>query len=156
MDAPDRLPGGLCIDHIGIAVVPGSLDAQLLLFKTLGFSEISREDILEPDLVREVLLRAPEGQCAIQLLEPLRPSSPIARQIEKNGGRGGIAHLAFCVADIQKTFDSMKSRGFRLVDQAPRPGSQGTSVFFVHPKTTDHAYLGFVLEIVQHSAKVSG
>lgn len=156
MDEPGPLPDGLCIDHIGIAVVPGCLGAQLLLFETLGFAEISREDISEPDLVREVHLRAPGAECAIQLLEPLHSSSPIARHIEKNGGRGGIAHVAFRVPDIRKAFDSMKSSGFRVVDPAPRAGSQGTSVFFVHPKTTDHTCLGFVLEFMQPSATVSG
>ena len=47
-----------------------------------------------------------------------------------------MAHVAFRVADIQKAFDYMKANGFKIIDKAPRKGSRGTTVFFVHPKTT--------------------
>jgi methylmalonyl-CoA/ethylmalonyl-CoA epimerase len=147
-----ELPGVLCVDHIGIAVRPGELEAQVLLYRTLGFAEIHREDMAAPDQAREVLLRPPGGGTAIQLLEPLHISSPIARFIQKNGGRGGVAHVAFQVSDIQAAFHSMQANGFIMVDATPRCGSRGTQVFFVHPKTTQQTSLGFLLEIVQHRA----
>jgi methylmalonyl-CoA/ethylmalonyl-CoA epimerase len=144
--------GVLCVDHIGIAVRPGELEAQVLLYRTLGFAEMHRDDIAAPDQVREVLLQPPGPGSAIQLLEPLHTSSPISRFIERNGGRGGVAHLAFRVTDIQAAFESMQANGFIMVDAAPRSGSRGTQVFFVHPKTTQQTSLGFLLEIVQHRA----
>jgi methylmalonyl-CoA/ethylmalonyl-CoA epimerase len=76
----------------------------------------------------------------------------VAKQIEKNGGRGGLAHVALRVADIQKAFDFLKANGFKTIDQCPRPGSRGTMVFFVHPKTTDQAALGYLIEVVQEGA----
>ncbi len=85
----------------------------------------------------------------MQLLEPLSAESPVAKQIEKNGGRGGFAHIALRVADIQKAFGYLKEKGFQIIDAAPRPGSRGTTVFFVHPKTTETTALGYLIEVVQ-------
>ena len=45
------------------------------------------EDVLGGDQVREVLLQVGSGPNLVQLLEPLTPESPVAKQIEKNGGR---------------------------------------------------------------------
>ena len=43
----------------------------------------------------------------------------------------------------------MKENGFKIIDKAPRKGSRGTTVFFVHPKTTEAAAFGYLLEVVQ-------
>jgi len=56
------------------------------------------------------------------------------------------------LADIQKAFDYMKSTGFKVLDAAPRKGSRGTMVFFLHPKTTEAAAFGYLLEVVQEGA----
>jgi len=114
------------------------------MYKTLGFQQIHREDVLGTDQVREVLLQIGEGPNLIQLLEPLSDESPVAKLIERNQGRGGFAHLALRVADIQAAFDHMKESGFHMIDKAPRPGSRGTTVFFVHPKS-----LGYLVEVVE-------
>jgi len=147
-DRIEQVPGFLFIDHVAVSVTPGELEAQVALYKALGFEELHREDVLGTDQVREVLLQMGSGPNRIQLLEPLTPTSPIARQIQRNGGRGGLAHLAFRVSDIQKAFAQMKHQGFQIVDQAPRRGSRGTTVFFVHPKGAA-AGLGYLLEVVQ-------
>jgi methylmalonyl-CoA/ethylmalonyl-CoA epimerase len=57
------------------------------------------------------------------------------------------------VADIQVAFDDLKARGFRIIDPAPRRGSRGTTVFFVHPKTTEAAAFGYLLEVVQEGRR---
>jgi methylmalonyl-CoA/ethylmalonyl-CoA epimerase len=46
----------------------------------------------------------------------------------------------------------MKDRGFKIIDKAPRKGSRGTTVFFLHPKTTEAAAFGYLLEVVQEGA----
>jgi methylmalonyl-CoA/ethylmalonyl-CoA epimerase len=115
----------------------------------MGFREVHREDVLGSDQVREVLLRVGDGPNLVQLLEPLNAASPVAKLLEKNGGRGGLAHVALRVTDIQKAFDHLKKNGFRIIDAAPRKGSRGTKVFFVHPKTTDAAAFGYLIEVVQ-------
>lgn len=144
-----EVPGFVCFDHVALSVRPGELDAHVDAYKALGFTEVHREDVLGTDQVREVLLQVGHGPNLVQLLEPLTPESPVAKQIEKNGGRGGMAHVALRVTDIQAAFDDLKAKGFRIIDAAPRRGSRGTTVFFVHPKTTEAATFGYILEVVQ-------
>lgn len=143
------VPGFLFVDHVAIACRAGELEGQVRAYKLLGFEEIHREEVYGGDQVREVLLRIGDGPNLIQLLEPLNENSPVAKLIEKNGGRGGFAHVAFRVADIHKAFDSMKENGFNIIDKAPRPGSRGTMVFFVHPKSRADAPFGFLIEVVE-------
>ena len=46
----------------------------------------------------------------------------------------------------------MKHNGFKIIDKAPRKGSRGTTVFFVHPKTTETAAFGYLIEVVQEGS----
>jgi methylmalonyl-CoA/ethylmalonyl-CoA epimerase len=147
-----EVPGFLFFDHVAISVKPGELESHVQAYRTMGFEEVHREDVLGGDQVREVLLRVGSGPNLVQLLEPLGPESPVAKQIEKNGGRGGLAHIALRVADAAKAFEYLKAHGFKIIDKAPRPGSRGTTVFFVHPKTTETAAFGYLLEVVQEGA----
>ena len=144
-----QVPGFLCVDHVAVAVKPGELEQHVAAYQAMGFTEVHREDVLGKDQVREVLLRIGEGPNLMQLLEPLTAESPVAKQIEKAGGRGGFAHVAFRVADIQAAYDHLKANGFQILDAAPRKGSRGTTVFFVHPKTTAAAAFGYLIEVVQ-------
>ncbi len=143
------VPGFQCVDHVAIAVKTGDLEAQANAYKLLGFREVHREEVQGGDQVRELLLQIGDGPNLVQLLEPLGPGSPVQRLIDKNGGRGGFAHVAFRVADIQAAFDYMKATGFNIIDKAPRKGSRGTTVFFVHPKSREDAAFGFLVEVVQ-------
>jgi methylmalonyl-CoA/ethylmalonyl-CoA epimerase len=52
--------------------------------------------------------------------------------------------VAFRVKSAQKAFEEMTAKGFHIIDAAPRPGSRGTTVFFVHPKS-----FGYLMEIVE-------
>ncbi len=143
------VPGVVCVDHVAIAVRTGELEAQVQAYRLLGFTEIHREEVHGVDQVREVLLQIGGGPNLIQLLEPLSADSPVQKLIDRNGGRGGFAHVAFRVADIQRAFAAMKASGFSIIDRAPRKGSRGTTVFFVHPKSRQDAAFGFLVEIVQ-------
>jgi methylmalonyl-CoA/ethylmalonyl-CoA epimerase len=144
-----NVPGILHVDHVAIAVKQGDLEAQVAAYKLLGFTEIHREEVLGTDQVREVLLRIGEGPNLIQLLEPLNEHSPVHKLLEKNGGRGGFAHVAFRVRSAQAAFDAMTRQGFHIIDKRPRKGSRGTTVFFVHPKSLDSSPFGFLIEIVE-------
>ena len=148
----DGIPGILFIDHIAIAVTQGSLEEQVKAYEMLGFREIHREEVLGTDQVRESLMRVGTSPNLVQLLEPLNADSPVAKTIEKNGGRGGLAHVAFRVKNAQETFEAMRLAGFRLIDSAPRRGSRGTTVFFVHPKSREKNPFGVLIEIVEDPA----
>ena len=144
-----ELPGFLFVDHIAIAVCSGDLEAQLKMYRLMGFREMHREEMGGTDQVLEVLLQIGESQNLIQLLEPLSADSPVQKQIDRNGGRGGLAHVGLRVKSAQAAFDFLKAQGFRIVDDAPRPGSRGTTVFFIHPKSHQDAPFGVLYEIVE-------
>ncbi len=143
------VPGILFVDHVAIAVKQGDLDNQVNAYEMLGFHEIHREEVHGSDQVREVLLRIGDGPNLIQLLEPLSPESPVQKTIDKNGGRPGLAHVAFRVESAQRAFDAMQAGGFQMIDKAPRGGSRGTTVFFVHPKSRTETPFGVLFEIVE-------
>lgn len=143
------VPGIKFVDHVAIAVKQGELDGQVKAYEMLGFREIHREEVLGGDQVREALLQVGDGPNLIQLLEPLTPDSPVQKLIERNGGRGGLAHVAFRVENAQTAYDAMKASGFQLIDKAPRKGSRGTTVFFVHPKSRADNPFGLLIEIVE-------
>ncbi|HTM15356.1 MAG TPA: VOC family protein [Terracidiphilus sp.] len=145
----DCIPGIQFVDHVAIAVRPGELEGQVRAYESLGFRTIHREEVWGSDQVREVLMQVGEGPNLIQLLEPLNSDSPIAKLIAKNGGHGGLAHVAFRVENARIAFESLQNKGFRIVDPAPRPGSRGTTVFFVHPKSKAESPFGVLIEIVE-------
>lgn len=152
ISADDELklvPGIKFVDHVAIAVKQGDLDGQVQAYKMLGFREVHREEVYGADQVREALLQVGDGPNLIQLLEPLSPESPVQKLMERNGGRGGLAHVAFRVESAQAAFDAMKASGFQLIDKAPRKGSRGTTVFFVHPKSRPDNPFGMLIEIVE-------
>lgn len=145
------VPGLKFIDHVAISVPQGQLDLQVAAYERLGFKVLHREDVPAPHLVREVLLQIGDSDNLIQLLEPLSPESPVAKQIEKNGGRGGLAHVAFRTDDIDAQYAAMKEEGFQMT-QEPGPGSRGTKVFFVHPKSHPEGAFGVLYEVVQEGS----
>jgi methylmalonyl-CoA/ethylmalonyl-CoA epimerase len=144
-----KVPGFQFVDHVAIAVKQGELDGQVAAYQKLGFTEIHREEVRGTDQVREALLQIGSGPNLIQLLEPLTADSPVQKLIERNGGRGGFAHIAFRVNNAKTAFDYMTENGFNIIDKAPRPGSRGTTVFFVHPKSRNDNPFGFLIEIVE-------
>jgi methylmalonyl-CoA/ethylmalonyl-CoA epimerase len=144
-----KVPGIKFVDHVAIAVRQGELESQVKAYELLGFKEIHREEVLGGDQVREALLKIGDGPNLIQLLEPLTADSPVQKTIDKNGGRGGLTHIGFRVANAQQAFEAMQAAGFRIIDKAPRKGSRGTTVFFVHPKSREENPFGVLFEIVE-------
>jgi len=150
-DLQGEIPGFLFVDHIAIAVPTGTLDAQVAAYALMGLREIHREEIGGGDKVREALLQIGDGPNLIQLIEPMSAESPVAKAIERNGGKGGLNHVGFRVQDAQVAFDALKAKGFRILDAAPRPGSRGTTVFFMHPKALEDAPFNVLIEVVQEN-----
>lgn len=146
---PTEIPGFLFIDHIAIAVRAGELESQVNAYQQLGFCEVHREVVRGSDQVNEVLLRIGNSPNLIQLLEPLNTGSPVQKWIDRNGGKGGMAHIGFRVSDIQVAFSYLKSQGFNIIDSEPRPGSRGTTVFFIHPKSKPESPFYVLIEVVE-------
>ena len=142
-------PGFLYVDHIAIAVCTGELENHVKMYRQIGFKELHREEIEGTDQVREVLLKIGDSPNLIQLLEPLSTDSPVQKQIDRNKGRGGLVHVGLRVKNAQAAFDFLKAKGFQIIDKAPRPGSRGTTVFFLHPKSHDDTPFGVLYEVVE-------
>ena len=127
------------IDHVAIAV--RDLDGAVEYYRaTYGVDPVHRE-VVDNDGVEEVLLRVADSY--IQLLTPVRDDSPVAKYLDKNGE--GIHHIAYRVDDCAAALDRVKREGHRVIDEVPRPGSRGTTVAFLHPKTA----FGTLIELVQ-------
>ena len=145
----NELPGFIYVDHIAIAVCKGEMENHVKMYKQIGFKELHREEIEGSDQVREVLLKIGENPNLIQLLEPMSSDSPVQKQIDRNNGRGGLAHVGLRVKNAQEAFDFLKAKGFNIIDKAPRRGSRGTTVFFLHPKSHDDTPFGVLYEVVE-------
>jgi methylmalonyl-CoA/ethylmalonyl-CoA epimerase len=127
------------IDHVAIAV--RDLDGAVEYSRaTYGVDPVHRE-VVDNDGVEEVLLRVADSY--IQLLTPVRDDSPVAKYLDKNGE--GIHHIAYRVDDCAAALDRVKREGHRVIDEVPRPGSRGTTVAFLHPKTA----FGTLIELVE-------
>jgi methylmalonyl-CoA/ethylmalonyl-CoA epimerase len=127
------------IDHVAIAVA--DLEAAIDFYQRAFGATVTHREVVESDGVEEALLRVADSY--VQLLTPTRPDSPVAKAIEKRGE--GLHHVGYRVADCAAALEAMKAAGAIAIDEAPRPGSRGTTVAFIHPKS---AY-GTLIELVQ-------
>jgi methylmalonyl-CoA epimerase len=127
------------IDHVAIAVF--DLEAAIAYYADTFGCEVEHRETVDKDGVEEALLRVADSY--IQLLTPTRDDSPVAKYMEKKGE--GIHHIGYRVADCGAALDAVKAQGHKVIDDAPRPGSRGTTVAFVHPKTA----FGTLIELVQ-------
>jgi methylmalonyl-CoA/ethylmalonyl-CoA epimerase len=127
------------INHLGIAT-KGIDEALKFWSDALGLENVHTE-IVEDQKVRVAML--PIGESRVELLEPTSDDSPISKFLEKRGP--GIHHIAVEVDDIEAALARLKSRGMRLIDEAPRIGAEGCLVAFIHPSSAN----GVLLELVQ-------
>ena len=72
----------------------------------------------------------------MELLVSTEPDGPIAKFIERNGGKGGFQHVAFRVENIDEALAELKEKGVKLIDETPRIGAAGCKIAFLHPKAT--------------------
>lgn len=121
------------IEHVGIAVT--SLEEAIPFYENLlGFKCFAIEEVADQK-VKTAFFQV--GQTKIELLEATAPESAIAKFIEKNGGRGGIQHIAFAVQDgVANALAEVQEKGGRVIDAVPRRGAEGLNIAFLHPKTT--------------------
>ena len=127
------------IDHIAIAVK--DLEAAIAYYQNAFGETVDHREDVESDGVEEALLKVAESY--IQLLTPTRPDSPVAKAIEKRGE--GLHHIGYRVNNCAEALAAMIAAGATAIDKAPRPGSRGTTVAFMHPKGS----FGTLIELVQ-------
>jgi len=127
------------IDHVAIAV--NDLEAAVDYYRQAYGVEVEHREVVERDGVEEALIRVADSY--IQLLTPVRADSTVAKFLERKGE--GIHHVGYRVDDCAEALERVKALGYQVLDDAPRPGSRGTTVAFVHPKTA----FGTLIELVE-------
>ena len=127
------------VEHIGIAV--NSLSVSVPLFERLLNTGCYKTETVESEAVATAFFQT--GETKIELLESTKEDGVIQRFIEKKGE--GIHHIAFGVEDIVAEMERLKSEGFTLLNETPKPGADNKLVCFLHPKGTN----GVLIELCQ-------
>jgi methylmalonyl-CoA/ethylmalonyl-CoA epimerase len=132
------------IDHVGIAV--RDLDEAMDFYRERYGMTVVHEETNEEQGVREAMVAVGDSGSCIQLLAPLNESSTIAKFLDRSGP--GIQQLAYRVTDVDAVGAVLRERGLRLLYDAPRRGTAGSRVNFVHPKDAG----GVLIELVEPAA----
>jgi methylmalonyl-CoA/ethylmalonyl-CoA epimerase len=135
----------VCIDHVGVAVP--DLDEAIAFYRdTFGMQTVHQE-INEDQGVREAMVAVADTEQRIQLLAPIDESSTIAKFLDRNGP--GLQQVAYRVTDVEASAAALREKGLRLLYDAPRRGTAGSRVNFVHPKDAG----GVLVELVEPAAE---
>jgi methylmalonyl-CoA/ethylmalonyl-CoA epimerase len=142
LDVPEHL--FTAIDHVGIAV--RDLDAAIELYETTFGMRLVHQETNEEQGVREAMVAVGDSGSCLQLLAPLTAESTIATFLERSGP--GMQQLAYRVTDVEAVSAILRERGVRLLYDAPRRGTAGSRINFVHPKDAG----GVLVELVEPAA----
>ncbi len=137
-------PVVLGLHHVAIAV-PSIADARVVYETALGMRGTEVEHVADQRVDVLVLFA---GEQRIELVEPSTDDSPISKFLERSGGRAGLHHVAWHVADVAHAISNVKAAGVQMIDDAPRAGSHHTRIAFLHPRSTG----GVLLELVEDPA----
>jgi methylmalonyl-CoA epimerase len=126
-----------------VAIVVKSIEETLGFYRdTFGVEETAIEEI--PDQgVRATLI--PIGGSQLELIQPVKPDTGVARFLESRGE--ALHHICLEVEDLQGKLNALDSKGYRLIDKAPREGLAGM-IAFLHPKSTR----GILIELVDKAS----
>jgi len=127
------------LDHVGIAVT--DLGAARALYEQVLGLEVTQEEVIEDQGVHELLLRS--GDAFVQLVAPLSPDTPVGRFLANRGE--GVHHIGYAVPDVAAAIADLRTQGVEVIAPAPRIGSGGTTIAFLHPKSMQ----GVLVELVQ-------
>ena len=127
------------IDHIAIAVNDVEASAKIYQ-KALGIDEIEFETV-ESEGVKVAILPMENGR--IELIQPTNDESPIKKFLDKKGQ--GLHHMALETDNIESDVERMEGCGVQFLGKV-RPGSAGTKVTFIHPKSLE----GVLAELCSH------
>ena len=134
------------IEHVGIAVA--SLEQAIPFYEKLLNTKCYKIEEVADQHVKTAFLKV--GETKIELLEATSDESAIAKFIAKNGGHGGIQHMAFAVEDgLANALNELQEKGERVIDKTPRKGADGLNIAFVHPKST----CGALIELCENLNK---
>jgi methylmalonyl-CoA/ethylmalonyl-CoA epimerase len=86
------------------------------------------------------------GAARIELMEPSRPDSPVAKFLARNP-KGGIHHFCLSVDDVDKAVHGLAQSGVRVLGGGqPQHNVEGERIAFIHPGD----FLGALVELEEH------
>ncbi|HEV7800051.1 MAG TPA: methylmalonyl-CoA epimerase [Burkholderiales bacterium] len=130
------------LSHVSI-VVPNLESAAARIEATYGL-RIGEVMVNEEQGVR--LAYVDLGNARIELMQPSRADSPIAKFLERNPN-GGIHHFCLGVDSVEDTAKSLEGAGARVLgDGRVQHNVHGERIAFVHPKD----FLGALVELEEH------
>jgi len=127
------------IDHIAIAVNDVEESAKVYQ-QALGIDSVEFETV-ETEGVKVAIIHLENGR--VELMQPTNDSSPIKKFLDKKGP--GLHHMALETNNIEGEVKRMEGCGIQFLGQI-RPGSAGTKVTFIHPKSLH----GVLAELCSH------
>ena len=132
--------------HVSIAVP--SLEAAAKRLKEVYGLGIGKIAVNEEQGVRMAYVELANAR--IELMEPSRPDSPIAKFLERHPA-GGIHHFCLNVDDVPAASAGIAQKGARVLgDGKPQLNVHGERIAFVHPKD----FLGALVELEESKSKV--
>ncbi len=127
------------IDHIAIAVNDVEGSAKIYQ-QALGVDDVEFETV-ESEGVKVAILHLENAR--VELMQPTNDSSPIKKFLDKKGQ--GLHHMALDTDNIEGEVERMEGCGIQFLGKI-RPGSAGTKVTFIHPKSLH----GVLTELCSH------
>ena len=127
------------IDHIAIAVNDVEESAKVYQ-QALGIDSVEFETV-DTEGVKVAIIHLENGR--VELMQPTNDSSPIKKFLDKKGP--GLHHMALETDNIEGEVKRMEGCGIQFLGQI-RPGSAGTKVTFIHPKSLH----GVLAELCSH------
>lgn len=87
------------------------------------------------------------GNAKIELMEPSRPDSPVAKFLERNP-KGGIHHFCLGVDSVEQTTTGLTAAGAQVLGSGKvQLNVHGERIAFVHPKD----FLGALVELEENN-----
>ncbi len=122
------------IERVALAV--HDLEKAQSFFETWFGAEFQSEELIQDMGIRYRPFKV--GTSRMELLEPTRDDSPVAKFLKRNGGPG-VHHITFEVDDLDDAIAELESRGGRIAYR--HTYAEGVSFegqiwreAFVHPK----------------------
>ncbi|MGH2608556.1 MAG: methylmalonyl-CoA epimerase [Tepidiformaceae bacterium] len=128
------------IHHVGVVVK--SADEALKFYRDALGLPVTTDRVIEDQGVRGVLLQI--GGSEIELLEPTRDDTGVARYLESRGE--GMHHICFESDDVDAELAGAKAKGIEVIDEQPREGLAGM-ICFLHPNANHGVLVEFATPI---------
>jgi methylmalonyl-CoA epimerase len=123
-----------------VAIVVRDLNAALAFYRDTLRLELDVVMPIDSDGVKIGFL--PVGESSIELVQPTRDDTGVARFLANKGE--GFHHVCLEVDDLAAELDRLAEQGIELIDKAPRRGAEGP-VAFIHPRSCH----GVLVELIE-------